>query len=109
MYRLVEDKDGVQGKRKAVGEEIKEGEGSEGTAARDEKASTSESASSGDRLQGESRSKRREDAVGRQMAGCVEVSKGKGVEGDVRITDNVIQHRCAFESICGLVEDLSDT
>ena len=63
MYRLVEDKDGVQGKRKAVGEEIKEGEGSKGTAARDEKASTSESASSGDRLQGESRSKRREDLM----------------------------------------------
>jgi len=38
----------------------------------------------------------------------VEVSKGKGVEDDVRMVDNVVRHRCAFESICALVEDLSD-
>jgi len=50
-------------KRKAVGEEIEEGEGNEGIAARDEQASTSGSASLGDRLWGESRSKRREDLM----------------------------------------------
>jgi len=92
-----------------VAEETAEGEGSKETAAREEQASTSGSTSSGDRLRGESRSKGREDVVGHQTAGRVAVSKGKGVEGDVRIADNVIRHRCAFESICALVEDLSDT
>ena len=38
----------------------------------------------------------------------MEVGKGKGFEVDVSMGDYVVRHRCAFESICALVDELSD-
>ena len=69
---------------------------------------TSGSASSRDQLWGELRSKSREDAGVRWRAASVEVGKGKGFEVDVSMGDYVVWHRCAFESICPLVNELSD-
>jgi len=71
--------------------------------------STSGSASSGDRLRGEARSKRREDPALRSTAARVEGGRGnKGVEFDDTVGEYVVRHRCALEAICGLVEELSD-
>ena len=38
----------------------------------------------------------------------MEVGKEKGFEADVRMGDYVVRHRFAFESICALVNELSD-
>jgi len=71
--------------------------------------STSGSASSGDRLRGEARSKRREDPALRSTAARVEGGRGKkGVDFDDTVGEYVVRHRCALEAICGLVEELSD-
>ena len=70
--------------------------------------STSGSVSLEDRLQGESRSKSREDAGARRRAARVDGGKRKGFEVDVSMGEYVVRHRCAFESICALVDELSD-
>ena len=38
----------------------------------------------------------------------MELGKGKGFEVDMSMGDNVVRHRCAFQSICALVDELSD-
>jgi len=70
--------------------------------------STSGSVNTGDRLRGELRSKSREDADVRRKAARVDVGKEKGFEVDMSMGDYVVRHRCAFESICALVDELSD-
>ena len=95
-------------KRKAAREENEEGEGSKGTPARVDEESTSGSASTGDRARGELRSKNREDARGRRRAARVDVGKVKGCEVKVIMGEYVVRHRCAFDSICTLVDELSE-
>ena len=70
--------------------------------------STSGSASSGDRLRGETHTKSREDPAFRSTAARLEGGKGKGVDLEHNVGEYVVRHRCAFEEICGLVEELSD-
>ena len=38
----------------------------------------------------------------------MEVEKEKGFEVHVRMGDYIVRHRFAFESICALVDELSD-
>uniref|UniRef100_A0A7C8Z2U4 Uncharacterized protein n=2 Tax=Opuntia streptacantha TaxID=393608 RepID=A0A7C8Z2U4_OPUST len=70
--------------------------------------SSSGGASSGDRIRGEARSNNREDTALQQRATLVEGGKGPGDDFEDVMGDYVIRHRCAFEAICGLVEDLND-
>jgi len=70
--------------------------------------STGGDASSGDQLRGESWSKSGEDPAVRRRVACVDGGKGKGVEFDVSMGEYVVRHSCAFESICALVDELSD-
>ena len=95
-------------KRKAAREENEGGEGSKGTLARVDEESTSGSASTGDRARGELQSKNREDARGRRRAARVDVGKVKGCEVEVTMREYVVRHRCAFDSICTLVDELSE-
>ena len=71
--------------------------------------STSGSASPGDRLRGETHTKSREDSALRWRAARLEGGKGKGVDLEASMGEYVVRHICAFEAICGLVEEHSDT
>ena len=95
-------------KRKATRKESEGAEGSMGTPARVDEESSSGSASIGDRFRGELRSKNREDAGAGRRAAHGDVVKGKVYEVDVRMSEYVVRHRCAFDSICALVDELSD-
>jgi len=70
--------------------------------------STSGSTSSGDRLREEARTKSREDSALRSTTARVEGGKGKGVDLEDSVGEYVVRHRCVFEAICGLVEEISD-
>ena len=71
--------------------------------------SSSGSASPGDRLRGEARTKSREDPALRSTAARVGGGRGKkGVDLEDSVGEYVVRHRCALEAICGLVEELSD-
>ena len=94
--------------RKAVREENEGAEGSMATPARVNEESSSGSASTGDRFRGELRSKNREDTGAGRRAARGDVVKGKVYEVDVRMSEYVVRHRCAFDSICALVDELSE-
>ena len=91
-------------KRKATMEESEGGEGREGTTARVDEESTSGRSSSGDRAGGELRSKNREDRRRKRTAAREDVGKEKVGEVEGTMGDYVVRHRCAFDSICTLVE-----
>jgi len=96
-------------KRKARMEGSEGGEGREGSRARVEEESTSGRARSGDRAGGELRSKNREDprrerTAAREDVGKEEAGEVEGTMGEVP----VVRHRCAFDSICTLVDQLSE-
>jgi len=63
------------------------------------------SASSGDRLRGKERSKRREDLAHAQRKREEEGGKGKAIGVDMGLGEISIRHRCAFESICALTKE----
>ena len=69
--------------------------------ARVDEDSISESASSGDQLRGEARSKSREDPALQRRAGHVATGKEKGFDLQGSVGEYVVRHRCAFEAICG--------
>jgi len=94
-------------KRKAVRDEM-EGEGSSGSTLGLDKETSSRRASYGDRLRGEERSKRRGDHARRQRAGREQGGKGKGITLEMRMGEYSVRHRYAFESICTLIEELSE-
>jgi len=95
-------------KRKATMEESEGGEGREGTTARVDEESSSGRASSGDRAGGELRSKNREDRRRQRTAAREDVGKEKVGEVEGTMGDYVVRHRCAFDSICTLVDQLSE-
>jgi len=94
-------------KRKAVGESM-EGEGKSGSTLGLDEECSSESTSSGDRHRGEERSKKREDRAHRRRVGREEEEKGKGIVVEMGMGEYVVRQRCAFESICALIEELSE-